>query len=63
MTNLPDTLAVVTLGSAIFGAGWKAVAKLTRIADAVDRLSQSMEHVVSRVGEHENRITRLEERS
>lgn len=60
LTHFIDILTALTLGVAIIAGGIRAVSKLTRIADSVDRLSESMEHVVTQIGDHEARIDRLE---
>lgn len=60
MTHLVDILTAIVLGASIIGGGIKAVGKLTRIADSVDRLSESMENIVTQIGEHEKRLERLE---
>jgi len=61
MAHLIDVLTALVLGVSLIGGGVKVVSKLTRIADAVDRLSGSMEHVVEQVGNHETRLDRLEQ--
>ena len=60
LTSLVEVLTAIVLGGSIIAGGFKAIAKLTRIADSVDRLSESMEHVVMQIGDHEKRIDRLE---
>ena len=60
LTSLVEVLTAVVLGGSVIAGGFKAIAKLTRIADSVDRLSGSMEHVVMQIGDHETRIDRLE---
>ena len=60
MKNLVDSLTALVLGVGLLGGGWRGIAKLTRIADSVERLSGALEHVVSQTGDHEKRITHLE---
>lgn len=62
LSHIIDVLTALVLGGSILGGGIKAVNKLTRIADAVDRLSESMEHVVTQLGDHERRIDGAEQR-
>lgn len=62
MTHLIDILTALVLCISIIGGGIRAISKLTRIADSVERLSQSMEHVVVQVGDQETRLTRIEDR-
>jgi len=62
MTHLVDILTALVLGLSLIGGGIRVVSKLTRIADGVDRLSVSMEHVVTQIGDHETRMTRIEDR-
>ena len=60
MATIVETLTAIMLGGAIIAGGFKAMAKLTRLVDAIERLSGSMEHVVGEIGDHEKRITSLE---
>ena len=60
LTTVVELLTALVLGFSMIGGGIKAISKLTRIADSVDRLSRSMEHVVGQIGDHEKRIDRLE---
>ena len=61
MNSVVGVLTAIGLAMAVVGGGVRALAKLTRLVDAVERLSGSMEHVVSQIGEQEKRITRLED--
>ena len=60
LTHLIEILTAIVLGGSVIGGGFRAIAKLTRIADSVERLSASREHVVGQIGDHETRIDRLE---
>lgn len=60
MTHVIDILTIVTFGSALLGGGVRAVSKLTRIADSVDRLSHSVEGMVGKLADLEARIGALE---
>jgi len=60
MTHLIEILTALALGGSVVGGGFKAMAKLTRLVDAVERLSASMEHVSEQIGAHEQRLIRLE---
>ena len=62
MTHLIEILTAIVLSGSIIGGGIQAIAKLTKIADSVERLSASMEHVVLQIGDHETRLTRVEDR-
>ena len=62
MTHLIEILTAIVLCGSIIGGGIQAIAKLTKIADSVERLSASMEHVVLQIGDHETRLTRVEDR-
>lgn len=58
--SIVDILTAVVLAGSIVGGGFRAMSKLTRLVDAVERLSSSMETVVGQIGDHERRITGLE---
>ena len=60
MTHLIEILTAVVLCGTILGATVKAIAKLTLIADSVDRLSESMANVTGQIGDHEKRLDRIE---
>jgi hypothetical protein len=60
VSNPIGVLTAIVLSISIIGGGVRAISKLTRIADAVERLTGSMEHVISQIGDHEKRIDRLE---
>ena len=62
LTSTVEILTAIVLGGSVIGGGFKAMARLTRIADGVERLSESMEHVVQQIGDHEMRLTRVEDR-
>lgn len=62
MNHLIEILTALVLSGSIIGGGIQAIAKLTKIADSVERLSASMEHVVLQIGDHETRMTRIEDR-
>jgi hypothetical protein len=62
MTHLIEILTAIVLSGTIIGGEIKAISKLTKIADSVERLSASMEHVVVQIGDHETRLTRVEDR-
>ena len=62
LTHLIEILTAIVLSISIIGGGIQAIAKLTKIADSVERLSASMEHVVLQIGDHETRLTRVEDR-
>ena len=61
MAHLIEILTALFLGGSVVGGGFRAMAKLTRLVDAIEHLSASMEHVVGQIGDHENRLTRLED--
>lgn len=58
-----EWIALVTPTFAIVATGVGAVVKLTRMADALDRLTESMKTIADKVDGHERRISALEERS
>ena len=60
VAHLVEVLTALALGGSVVGGGVRALAKLTRLVDAVERLSASMEHVVSQIGEHEKRLAVIE---
>lgn len=60
MTHLIDILTAIVLCVSIVGGGIRAVSKLTRIADSVDRLSASMEAIGEQIVHLNDRITKLE---
>jgi len=62
MSHAIDILTIVTFGIALIGGGVRAVSKLTRIADSVDRLSRAVEGVTGQLADHEQRIGVLEHR-
>jgi hypothetical protein len=62
MAHVIDILTIITFGLALVGGGVRAVSKLTRIADSVDRLSRSVEGVTGQLADHEQRIGALEHR-
>jgi hypothetical protein len=62
ISHLIEILTALVLSGSVIGGGIKAISKLTRIADSVERLSRSMEHVVTQIGEHETRLTRMEDK-
>jgi len=62
MTHLIEILTALALGGSIVGGGFRAMTKLTRLVDAIEHLSASMEQVVRTIGKHEKRIGRLERR-
>jgi len=55
-----EWIALATPAMAVGGIGVAGIVKLTRLVDAVERLSASMERVAGRVDEHEKRIGDLE---
>ncbi len=61
LTHLIEILTAIVLGGSILAGLVRTVAMLTRIADSVERLSSSMERVVASIGDHETRLTRLED--
>jgi len=61
MTHLIEILTAVFLGGSIIAGGFKAMSKLTRLVDAVEHLSASMENVAGQIGDHEQRIGKLED--
>ena len=61
MTHLIEILTALVLSGSIIGAGIKAMAKLTRLVDAVERLSSSAENFGRQLAEQERRIDRLEQ--
>ena len=61
MNSAVGVLTVIATGMAIIGGGIRAISRLTRIADSVERLSASMQQVVGQIGDQEKRITRLED--
>ena len=63
MTHLIELLTAIVLCGTILGGCVRGVSKLTRIADSVDRLGESMQHVVGQIGDHEKRLDRLERTS
>ena len=74
MAHLIEILTALMLGSGILGGGIKAVHGFTKSADSVEHrletigdhlavLAASMERVVSQIGNHEMRITRIEDRA
>lgn len=62
MAHAIDILTIITFGLALIGGGIRAVSKLTRIADSVDRLSRAVEGVTGQLADHEKRIDVLEHR-
>lgn len=60
MAHVIDILTIITFGLALVGGGVRAVSKLTRIADSVDRLSRAVEGVTSQLADHEHRLGALE---
>ena len=60
MTGAETVLTVVTLGGSILGAGFRASMKLTRLVDAVERLTKTMESTVGDVSDLKVRVGRLE---
>jgi len=61
VTHLIEVLTALVLGGTVVAGGFRAMAKLTRLVDAIEHLSASMETVVGQIGEHETRLTRLED--
>ena len=61
MTHLIEILTAIVLGGSIIAGGFKAMAKLTRLVDAVEGLNESMGTVVGQIGDHERRIGKLED--
>jgi len=57
-TDLWIAAAPTVIGAA--GMGTAVVIKMTRLVVAVEQLAKSLETIVTKVGEHEGRITRLE---
>ena len=55
-----DWIALITPALAIGGATFAAAAKLTRLIDAVERLTASMERIAGKVDDHEGRLRDLE---
>lgn len=62
MTHVVDIITIITFGLALVGGGVRAVSKLTRIADSVDRLSRAVEGVTGQLADHEARLGVLEHR-
>lgn len=62
MMHLIEILTALTLGGGLLAGGFKAMSKLTRLVDAVESLSEAMHAVVGQVGDHETRLTRIEDR-
>ena len=60
MNSVVGVLTAIVMGASILAGFGRGISKLTRIADSVDRLSESVERVVDQIGDHEKRITRLE---
>jgi hypothetical protein len=60
MAHLIEVLTSLVLGGSVITGGFKAIAKLTRLVDAVEQLSESMKTVAGQVGDHEKRISVLE---
>lgn len=60
MAHMINVLTALTLGGGVIGGGIKAMAKLTRLVDAVEHLTGSMERAVGQLGDHESRIKDLE---
>jgi hypothetical protein len=52
VTHAIDILTIITFGIALIGGGIRAVSKLTRIADSVDRLSRAVEGVTEQLAAH-----------
>lgn len=63
MAHVIDILTIITFGLALAGGGVRAVSKLTRIADSVDRLSRAIEGVTGQLADHEQRLGTLEAKS
>jgi len=61
VTHLIEILTAIVLGGSIIAGGFKAMAKLTRLVDAVEGLNESMGTVVGQIGDHERRIGKLED--
>lgn len=55
-------IAIVTPGLVLGGIGISAIVKLTRLVDAVDRLTTAMETITKMASDHELRIGLLEQR-
>ena len=53
--------AVIGALAGLLGIGVRLTMVLTRLVDTVRELNQSMKDVVAHVGNHESRITRLED--
>ena len=56
--TIVDAAAIATPSLLVAGSVLTATAKLTRLADAVERLERAMGKVMSRLEEHEHRITK-----
>ncbi|HUY45611.1 MAG TPA: hypothetical protein VMV92_07775 [Streptosporangiaceae bacterium] len=56
--TIVDAAAIATPSLLVAGSVLRATAKLTRLADAVERLERAMGRVMARLEEHEHRITK-----
>lgn len=58
--NAAAWIAIVALSLPLLGIGIKLIMNVTRLIDAVERLSISMEKIAGTVNDHERRLIRLE---
>lgn len=58
--HAPEWIALISPGLVLAGAGYAAVARLTRIMLALEGLGRDISAIVKRVDGHENRIGALE---
>ena len=58
--HVADWIALLTPALAVATAGYAGVAKLTRMAVAIEQLAKAMATVAEQVSDHEKRITTLE---
>jgi len=55
-----DWIALITPATAVGAIGVAGIVKLTRLVDAVERLTTAMERIAGIVDDHEHRLTVLE---
>ena len=56
--TIVDAAAIATPSILVAGSVLRATARLTRLADAVERLERAMSKVMSHIEDHEDRLTR-----
>lgn len=62
MNIVIEILTGIVLAGSIIGGGAKGLTKMTRLVDAVERVSNAMEETAGQIGDHEARLRALESR-